>query len=182
MRLKRSICNKGKKNYARFRNKIRAQIVILTSSTACAISFLPEGGQDMIQKISHLGIAVKDLEESMNFYRAVLGLDPSAPITGGNGTIRASMIKVGDVQLELLQPLGTEGVMAKFLEKRGEGFHHICYAVEDLHEAIASIKNAGVEVLGEPMDGVEGLSIFLHPRDTHGVLTELVEKGKKEKT
>jgi methylmalonyl-CoA epimerase len=117
----------------------------------------------------------------MNFYRAVLGLDPSAPITGGNGTIRASMIKVGDIHLELLQPLGREGIMAKFLEKRGEGFHHICYEVDDLHEAIASIKNRGVEVLGEPMDGVEGLSIFLHPRDTHGVLTELVEKGKKEK-
>ena len=134
----------------------------------------------MIRKISHLGIAVKDLEESMNFYRTVLGLDPSSPITGGNGTIKASMIKVGEVHLELLQPLGTEGVMAKFLEKRGEGFHHVCYEVEDLHEAIAAIKAEGVEVLGKPMDGVEGLSIFLHPRNTHGVLTELVQKGKKE--
>ena len=134
----------------------------------------------MIRKISHLGIAVKDLEKSMNFYKSVLGFDPSAPIMGGNDTIKASMIKVGEVHLELLQPMGAEGVMAKFLEKRGEGFHHICYEVRDLHEAIASIKAEGVEVLGEPMDGVEGLSIFLHPRDTHGVLTELVQKDKKE--
>lgn len=135
----------------------------------------------MIKRISHLGIAVRNLEESMNFYKTVLGLDPSAPIIGGNGTIRASLIKVGEVHLELLQPLGTEGVMAKFLEKRGEGFHHVCYDVEDLHVAIAAIKDAGVEVLGKPMDGVEGLSIFLHPRGTHGVLTELVQKDKKDK-
>ncbi len=164
------------------KTKFEYKLLILTSSTACAISFLPEGGQDMIKHISHLGIAVKDLEESMNFYRAVLGLNPSAPIIGGNGSIKASMIKVGEVHLELLQPLETEGVMAKFLEKRGEGFHHICYAVDDLHAAIASIKGEGVEVLGEPMDGVEGLSIFLHPRDTHGVLTELVQKDKKNKS
>jgi methylmalonyl-CoA/ethylmalonyl-CoA epimerase len=135
----------------------------------------------MIRQISHLGIAVENLEESMNFYRTVLGLDPSSPIIGGNGTIKASMIKVGEVHIELLQPLGDEGVMAKFLEKRGEGFHHVCYEVEDLHRAIASIKNSGVEVLGEPMDGVEGLSIFLHPRGTHGVLTELVQKDKDKK-
>jgi len=136
----------------------------------------------MIKQISHLGIAVKELEESMNFYRTVLGLDPSAPIIGGNGTIKASMIKVGEVHIEILQPIGEDGVMAKFLEKRGEGFHHVCYEVEDLHLAIDSIKNAGVEVLGEPMDGVEGLSIFLHPRGTHGVLTELVQKDKEERT
>jgi methylmalonyl-CoA epimerase len=163
------------------RTKFEHKLLFLTSSTACAISFLPEGGQDMIRQISHLGIAVKELEESMNFYRTVLGLDPSAPIIGGNGTIKASMIKVGEVHIELLQPLGEDGVMAKFLEKRGEGFHHVCYEVEDLHLAIDSIKNAGVEVLGEPMDGVEGLSIFLHPRDTHGVLTELVQKEREKK-
>lgn len=164
------------------RTKFEHKLLFLTSSTACAISFLPEGGQDMIKQISHLGIAVKELEESMNFYRTVLGLDPSAPIIGGNGTIKASMIKVGEVHIEILQPIGEDGVMAKFLEKRGEGFHHVCYEVEDLHLAIDSIKNAGVEVLGEPMDGVEGLSIFLHPRGTHGVLTELVQKDKEERT
>lgn len=135
----------------------------------------------MIRQISHLGIAVNDLEKSRNFYQTVLGLEPSAPIIGGDGTIKASMIKVGEVHIELLQPMGSEGVMAKFLAKRGEGFHHVCYEVDNLHVAIDAIKEAGVEVLGEPMDGVEGLSIFLHPRDTHGVLTELVQKNKKDK-
>jgi len=162
------------------KRKFEHKLLFLTSFTPYAISLLPEGGQEMIRQISHLGIAVKDLEDSMNFYKFVLGLDPSAPIIGGNGTIKASMIKVGEVHLELLQPLETEGVMAKFLEKRGEGFHHVCYEVEDLHAAISSIKDAGVEVLGNPMDGVEGLSIFLHPRGTHGILTELVQKDKKE--
>jgi len=162
------------------KRKFEHKLLFLTSFTPYAISLLPEGGQEMIRQISHLGIAVKDLEDSMNFYKFVLGLDPSAPIIGGNGTIKASMIKVGEVHLELLQPLETEGVMAKFLKKRGEGFHHVCYEVEDLHAAISSIKDAGVEVLGNPMDGVEGLSIFLHPRGTHGILTELVQKDKKE--
>ncbi len=134
----------------------------------------------MIRQISHLGIAVRDLEESRDFYETVLGLNSSEPIIGGEGTIKASMIKVGEVHLELLQPVRNEGVMAKFLEKRGEGFHHICYEVDDLHAAIASIKSEGIEVLGEPMDGVEGLSIFLHPRNTHGILTELVQKDKNK--
>ena len=130
----------------------------------------------MIRQISHLGIAVKDLDESMNFYRTVLGLDPSSPVIGGGGSIKASMIKVGEVHLELLQPLGNEGVMAKFLEKRGEGIHHVCYEVDDINEEINSLKAKGIEALGEPTPGAEGLSAFLHPKGTHGVLVELVQK------
>ncbi len=94
----------------------------------------------------------------------------------GDGTIKVSMVQVGDVLIELLQPTGSEGVMAKFLEKRGEGFHHICYEVDDINAEINSLKTAGVEVLGEPIPGAEGMSVFLHPRGTHGVLVELVEK------
>jgi methylmalonyl-CoA epimerase len=130
----------------------------------------------MIKQISHLGIAVKDLEESREFYRRVFRLESSDPIIGGDGTIQVSMVPVGEVLIELLQPIGDQGVMAKFLEKRGEGFHHICYEVDDIQAEIASIKEAGVEVLGEPKPGAEGLSAFLHPRDTHGLLVELVEK------
>jgi methylmalonyl-CoA epimerase len=130
----------------------------------------------MIKKISHLGIAVKDLEEAREFYRKVFRLDSSEPIAGGDGTIKVSMIEVGDVLIELLQPVGSEGVMAKFLEKRGEGFHHICYEVDDIKAEIDALKASGIEVLGEPKPGAEGMSAFLHPRDTHGVLVELVEK------
>ncbi len=130
----------------------------------------------MIKQISHLGIAVKNLEEAREFYRSVFGLESSEPIIGGDGTIKVSMVAVGDVLIELLQPAGNEGVMAKFLEKRGEGFHHICYEVEDINAEIASLKAAGIEVLGEVKPGAEGMSVFLHPRGTHGVLVELVEK------
>lgn len=130
----------------------------------------------MIKRISHLGMAVKNLEEAREFYRSVLKLESTDPIKGGEGTIKVSMVKVGDVLIELLQPIGSEGVMAKFLEKRGEGFHHICYEVDDINAEIASLKAAGIEVLGEPKPGAEGMSVFLHPRGTHGVLVELVEK------
>jgi len=130
----------------------------------------------MIKKISHLGMAVKDLEESRRFYEDVFGLTTSKPIVGGGGTIHVSMIPVGDVHIELLQPLGDEGVMAKFLEKRGEGFHHICYEVDDIHAEIERMTEAGMAILGQVMDGVEGPSVFLHPQKTHGILIELVEK------
>ncbi len=130
----------------------------------------------MIKQISHLGMAVKDLEESREFYRSVFGLESSEPIIGGDGMIRVSMVRVGNTLIELLQPIGSEGVMAKFLEKRGEGFHHICYEVDDINAEIASIKAAGLEILGEPKPGAEGMSVFLHPKGTQGVLVELVEK------
>lgn len=132
----------------------------------------------MIKQISHLGMAVKDLEEAREFYRSVFGLESSAPIIGGDGMIKVSMVKVGQTLIELLQPIGNEGVMAKFLEKRGEGFHHICYEVDDINSEIASLKAAGIEILGELKPGAEGMSVFLHPRGTHGVLVELVEKKK----
>ena len=130
----------------------------------------------MIKQISHLGIAVKDLEEAREFYRSVLGLESSDPIIGGDGTIKVSMVEVGNTLIELLQPIGNEGVIAKFLEKRGESFHHICYEVDDINAEITSLKAAGMEILGEPRPGAEGMSVFLHPRGTHGVLVELVEK------
>lgn len=130
----------------------------------------------MIKEVSHLGMAVKDLEEAREFYRSVFGLESSEPIIGGDGTIRISMVRVGSTLIELLQPIGSEGVMAKFLEKRGEGFHHICYEVEDIQAEIAAVKAAGLEVLGKPKPGAEGMSVFLHPRGTHGVLVEFVEK------
>lgn len=132
----------------------------------------------MIKQISHIGIAVRNLEEARAFYRSVFKLESSDPIIGGDGTIRVSMIRVGDVLIELLQPIGNEGIIAKFLEKHGEGFHHICYEVNNIHEEAASLRAEGMEILGEPKPGAEGLSVFLHPKKTHGVLVELVEKTK----
>jgi methylmalonyl-CoA epimerase len=132
----------------------------------------------MIKQISHLGMAVKDLEEAREFYRSVFKLESSDPIISGDGSLKVSMVKIGEVLIELLQPIGDEGVMVKFLEKRGEGFHHICYEVDDIHAAVSSLKASGLDVLGKPKPGAEGMSVFLHPRGTHGVLVEFVEKEK----
>lgn len=132
----------------------------------------------MIKQISHLGIAVKDLETAREFYRSVFKLESSNPILGGDGTIKVSLVQVGGAVIELLQPIGNEGVMAKFLEKHGEGIHHICYEVENINAVIDSVKTNGIQVLGEPQMGAEGISVFLHPRNTFGVLTEFVEKEK----
>lgn len=130
----------------------------------------------MIKRISHLGVAVKDLETAREFYRSVFGLESSDPITSEDGKMKGSLVEIGDAVIELLQPIGSEGVMAKFLEKRGEGFHHICYEVDDIEAEIESLKAKGLEVLGEPKESIEGLAVFLHPRGTHGMLVELVEK------
>ena len=132
----------------------------------------------MITGISHLGVAVKDLEEARNYYRSIFGLESSDPIIGGEGTVKVSLVEVGNAIVELLQPIGSEGVMARFLEKRGEGIHHICYEVDDIYAEVDSLKAKGMEVLGEPRPGAEGMAVFLHPRGTHGVLVELVEKEK----
>jgi methylmalonyl-CoA epimerase len=130
----------------------------------------------MIKQISHLGVAVADLEKAREFYRSVLGLESSEPITSGDGKMMGSLVRVGNAVIELLQPVGGEGVMAKYLEKRGEGFHHICYEVDDIRAEVESLTAKGIDVIGEPEEGIEGLAVFLHPRGTHGMLVELVEK------
>lgn len=130
----------------------------------------------MIKQISHIGIAVKDLEEARNFYRSVFGVESSSPIIGGEGDIKISLVDTGQAKIELLQPIGDQGVIAKFLEKRGEGIHHICYEVDDINSEVEALKAKGIEVIGSPRPGAEGLSVFLHPKTTHGVLVELVEK------
>lgn len=130
----------------------------------------------MIKGISHLGVAVKDLEEARNYYRSVFRLESGEPMVGGGGTVRASLVELGNATIELLEPIGSEGAIAKFLEKRGEGIQHVCYEVDDINAEVESLKAKGMDVLGEPRPGAEGMAVFLHPRGTHGVLVELVEK------
>jgi len=130
----------------------------------------------MIKGISHLGVAVKDLEEARDYYRSIFGLKSGEPMVGGGGTVRASLVELDNATVELLEPIGNEGAIAKFLEKRGEGIQHVCYEVDDINAEVESLKAKGMDVLGEPRPGAEGMAVFLHPRGTHGVLVELVEK------
>ena len=130
----------------------------------------------MIKSISHLGLAVKDLKEARDFYHNIFGIESSDPLLGGGGTVKASLIQLDNATIELLEPVGNKGAIAKFLEKHGEGIHHICYEVDDINKKIESLKKKGIDIIGQPVPGAEGLSVFLHPKGTHGVLVELVEK------
>lgn len=130
----------------------------------------------MIKGISHLGIAVKDMDKARDYYRTVFGLESREPIVGAGGTVKASLIDLDNVVLELLSPIGTDVPVAKFIQNRGEGIQHVCYEVDDIKREIERFKAINIETIGNLMDGAEGLSIFLHPKGTMGILTELVEK------
>lgn len=127
--------------------------------------------------ISHIGIAVSGLSESLSFYRDVLGL-PEVPLADSDGA-RIVGLAAGESLVELLEAESPDSPIAKFVAKRGPGIHHICFAVDDLDDALARCREHGVRVIDEtPRVGAEGKRIaFLHPSSTSGVLIELTERG-----
>ncbi|MFO7922303.1 MAG: methylmalonyl-CoA epimerase [Bacteroidales bacterium] len=127
--------------------------------------------------IEHIGIAVKNLRESVNFYEEVLGLKCYNIEEVEDQKVRTAFFMAGDTKIELLESTSEDGPVSKFLEKRGEGVHHIAFAVKGIEEALKHAKEKGVQVIDQqPRKGAEGLDIaFLHPRSTFGVLTELCE-------
>lgn len=130
----------------------------------------------MIKQVSHIGIAVTELEKARSFYGSVLKLSCSPPVEGSG--MKASMVHTGNTAIELMQPTNPESVLAKFLERRGEGVHHICFEVDDIESELASLARMGVELVDKkPRPGIEGKVAFLHPRSTGGVLIELVQKA-----
>ncbi len=131
--------------------------------------------------IEHLGIAVKSLEESIPYYEKVLGLKCYAIEEVVDQKVKTAFFKVGQTKIELLEPTSPESTIAGFLEKRGEGIHHMAFAVADgVANALAEVESKGIRTIDKaPRRGAEGLDIaFLHPKSTMGVLTELCEKGK----
>ena len=135
-----------------------------------------------ISHIEHLGIAVKSIEEALPYYENVLGLKCYNIETVEDQKVRTAFLKVGDVKIELLEPTSPESTIAKFIEKRGEGIHHIAFAVADgVANALAEVAEKGVRLIDQaPRRGAEGLNIaFLHPKSTCSVLTELCEKPEK---
>jgi methylmalonyl-CoA/ethylmalonyl-CoA epimerase len=127
-------------------------------------------------RIAHIGIAVRDLEAILPFYRDILGM-PRVPLDDADGA-RIVGLAAGESLVELLEPAVEDSPIGKFLAKRGPGIHHICFAVDDLDGALARCKAAGVRLIDEvPRIGAEGKRIaFLHPSATAGVLVELSEK------
>lgn len=126
-------------------------------------------------RIAHVGIAVKSIDALIPFYRDVLGL-PGVPLDDSDGA-RISGLAAGDSLIELLEPADSGSPIAKFLEKRGPGIHHICFTVDDLDTTLARCRQAGIAPIDEtPRLGAEGKRIaFLHPKSTGGILIELSE-------
>ena len=129
--------------------------------------------------LDHIGIAVKDLPAALAFYRDALGLEIDPPEEVTSQRVRAHFVPVGESKLELLEATAPDSPIAKYVEKRGPGLHHITLRVEDIHAALAELKARGAKLVDEqPRPGAEGaLVAFIHPAATHGVLVELKQAG-----
>jgi methylmalonyl-CoA epimerase len=130
--------------------------------------------------LDHIGIAVGDLSQALAFYRDALGLEVEPPEEVPSQRVRAHFVPVGEAALELLEPTSADSPIAKFIEKRGPGVHHVTLRVDDIRAALAGLKARGIRLVDqEPRDGAEGALIaFVHPASTHGVLVELKQRLK----
>lgn len=128
-----------------------------------------------LSHIEHIGIAVKNLDESIKYYEDVLGLKCYAVEEVADQKVKTAFFKVGQTKIELLESTEPDGPIGKYIEKRGEGIHHIAFSVNDLPGALKEADEKGIRLIDkEPRKGAEGLNIaFLHPKSTNGVLTEL---------
>jgi methylmalonyl-CoA/ethylmalonyl-CoA epimerase len=128
-----------------------------------------------IKRIAHLGVAVQDLETAMKFFTDSLSLEVTH--TEDFNGMKIAFIPIGDSSVELLQDVSGASAIKKFVDKNGEGIHHIAYEVDDINEAIAELKAKGIKLIDEtPRQGAHGMSVaFMHPKATHGILMELCQ-------
>lgn len=130
--------------------------------------------------IEHLGIAVKSLETAIPYWEQLLGTKCYSIETVAEQKVKTAFFKIGQTKIELLEPMTEDSPVGKFIEKRGEGVHHVAFAVNDLPAALVKMEADGIQLIDKtPRGGAEGLNIaFLHPKSTFGVLTELCEDPK----
>ncbi|HKV85596.1 MAG TPA: methylmalonyl-CoA epimerase [Ktedonobacterales bacterium] len=133
-----------------------------------------------VKRIDHVAIVVRDLEASLRFYRDTLGIEPSRVIDFPSESVKIAFLPMGGPngsEIELLEPTSAETGVARFLEKRGEGLHHICLEVADIEAALRELGEEGAPLLdAQPRTTAEGRGVFIHPKGTSGVLLELVER------
>lgn len=136
-----------------------------------------------ISHIEHIGIAVKNLQEAIDYYEKILNLKCYKIEEVEDQKVKTAFFQVGQTKIELLESTSPEGPIGKFIEKKGEGIHHLAFAVEGLQESLDLVSSKGVQLIdSKPRAGAEGLNIaFLHPKSTFGVLTEFCEKPKQQK-
>ena len=134
-----------------------------------------------MNKLEHIGIAVRNLEESNRLFTRLLGVEPYKMETVEREGVRTSFFRVGDVKIELLESTRPGSAIDTFIEKRGEGIHHMAYAVKGIENAISELESKGVQMIDKaPRKGAEGLHIaFMHPKSSAGVLTEICEDKNK---
>ena len=138
---------------------------------------MTEQGPCVVEHLNHICIAVRDIEDTVSFYRDTFGL-PEAEIEDiPDQGVRATLLRVGGSQLELIQPTDLDGSVARFIERRGEGLHHVCFEVQNLQDKLDLLSAGGTELIDRsPRQGISGMIAFLHPRSTRGVLIELVDR------
>jgi methylmalonyl-CoA epimerase len=128
----------------------------------------------MVKKIDHIGIAVQSIEKARKFYEEVLGLAFEKIDTVASQKVKVAFFAIGDIHIELLEATGPDSPIAKFIEKNGEGIHHIAYACDNIEQQLDQAKQAGVKLINaEPVPGAGDKKVaFLHPKSSFGVLTE----------
>jgi methylmalonyl-CoA epimerase len=129
-------------------------------------------------KIDHIGIVVRDIQEALKVYETALGLPLKEVVEVPDQKVEVAFLPIGESNIELVQPTTDDTGIAKYLDKRGEGIHHVCIEVDDIEAALAQLKTYKVRLIDEvPRQGAHGRVAFVHPKSMHGVLVELVEHG-----
>lgn len=132
----------------------------------------------MLRKIHHVGIVVRNLEDAYKFYRDTLGLHVHKEAVVEDQGVKAALLTIGNSEIELLEPISENGGVAKFLERRGEGLHHICFETDDVAAELAATKAKGIALIDQtPRKGLAGMICFLHPKANNGVLIEYAQPG-----
>ena len=131
-----------------------------------------------VNYIDHVGIAVKDIEAALDFFGQVFDTPPAKIEELADQGVRATLIQVGQTRLELLEPITPESAVGRFIERRGEGLHHLALNVSDIGGKLKMLENRGIRLIDkEPREGLSGTIAFIHPASVFGVLTELVESA-----
>jgi methylmalonyl-CoA/ethylmalonyl-CoA epimerase len=131
----------------------------------------------MIKRLDHVSIVVRDLDEGLKTFEGLLGTKHSHIEQVPDQGIKAAMIQVGNVEVELIQPITADSGVAKFLENKGEGIHHVCFEVDDVDKELQSLADSGVQLIDKQgRKGLAGKIGFVHPKSTKGVLIELAQK------
>jgi methylmalonyl-CoA/ethylmalonyl-CoA epimerase len=130
----------------------------------------------MLKRIHHIGVVVPNLEEAYRFWRDTLGLEFTKSATIEEQGVKAALLKVGDSEIELLEPLSPDNGVGKFLSRRGGGLHHLCFETDDVDRELEGARAKGLALIDQyPRKGLAGMICFLHPKATRGVLVEYAQ-------